>query len=93
MPTNAKSQKFLFTLYTTPWCGDCYRAKNFLNQRNLQSGKDYQEIDVSEHVEALFILEKVNNGMHSVPTFVFADGSSLAEPTNEELLHHLEPFL
>ncbi len=31
------------------------------------------------------LVQKINNGMHAVPTIVFSDGSTLTEPTNEEL--------
>lgn len=38
---------------------------------------------------AMAYVEKVNNGMRSIPTIVFPDGSILVEPTNAELARKL----
>ena len=68
-------------MYTTTWCGDCKRSKSWLDSRNVQ----YREINIEEDETALQFVQKINNGMNSVPTIVFSDGSILVEPSNEEL--------
>ena len=52
-------------MYSTSWCGDCRRAKQFLNER----GVAYREINVDEDPDAEEVILKVNNGLRKVPTF------------------------
>jgi len=68
----------MITMYTTSWCGDCKRSKAFLDEK----GVDYDEVDIEKDARAA---KFVNHGNRSVPTIVFDDGSTLVEPTNEEL--------
>lgn len=69
-------------VYGTEWCPDCIRAKRFLNDRKINY--EWINIDRDRHAEATVL--KINQGMRSVPTIVFEDGSYLVEPT----LHILE---
>ena len=71
----------MITMYPTSWCGDCKRSKAFLDEK----GVDYDEVDIEKDARAAKFVEKVNHGNRSVPTIVFDDGSTLVEPTNEEL--------
>ena len=68
-------------MFATAWCGDCWRAKRFLDSNNIQ----YEYIDINENPEAARIVERLNNGNRSVPTIVFPDGSLLVEPSDGEL--------
>lgn len=52
-------------MYSTAWCGDCRRAKQFLNAR----GVVYREIDVDEAPDAEDLILRVNHGLRKVPTF------------------------
>jgi len=52
-------------MYSTPWCGDCRRAKQFLTERGVK----YREINVDEDPDAEDLILKVNNGRRKVPTF------------------------
>jgi mycoredoxin len=52
-------------MYTTPWCGDCHRAKQFLRER----GVAYREINVDEDPDAEDLILRVNNGRRKIPTF------------------------
>ena len=54
-------------MYSTPWCGDCRRAKMIFKSE----GVAYEEIDISDDAEAIAYVEKINNGFRSVPTIVF----------------------
>ena len=68
-------------IYGADWCGDCLRAKRFLNQFNIP----YQWINIDrDELGEEFVL-KVNKGMRSIPTIVFEDGSILVEPSNLKL--------
>ena len=73
------------TVYGAQWCGDCIRAKRILDQYEAS----YQWIDVDGDEQALDIVRKANNGMRSIPTIFFPDGSILVEPSNGELLKKL----
>ena len=72
-------------MYGTIWCPDCVRAKKVLNQNNIE----YQWIDIGRDSEAKAFVEKVNNGMRIVPTILFPDGETLAEPSKHELTEKL----
>ena len=68
-------------VYGADWCGDCRRAKQFLNQLGISF--EWIDIDCNRKAEEFVI--NINRGMRSIPTIVFEDGSILVEPTNEEL--------
>lgn len=74
-----------FTLYTTSWCGDCIRTKQWLADNNFQGGTDYIEIDIEEEPDAVAQVETYNNGNRVVPTLVLPDGQVLTEPSFETL--------
>ncbi len=73
-------------MYGTTWCADCHRAKRFLESR----GVSYDWIDIEHDDEAFAIVLERNHGVRVVPTIVFADGSHLAEPSNDELARKLD---
>ena len=52
------------TVYTTPWCGDCRRAKQFLRER----GVAFREVDIEQTPEAEELVLRVNGGRRRVPT-------------------------
>lgn len=72
-------------VYSTVWCPDCKRAKRFFGEQRVS----YVNIDIEQDADAMAYVEKVNNGMRTIPTIVFPDGSILAEPTNAELAKKL----
>jgi len=67
--------------YGAAWCGDCRRAKAYLDEKNIT----YNYIDLQQHPEAADIVVKINKGMQSIPTIVFPDGNVLVEPSNQQL--------
>ena len=73
------------TMYGTSWCGDCLRAKDFLERHKIQ----YLWVNVDSDTEGLNYVKKVNDGKRIVPTIVFEDGSVMVEPTNAELAKKL----
>lgn len=53
------------TVYTTTYCGDCRRAKQFLKER----GVEFREINIDESPEAEDLVMSVNDDRRKVPTF------------------------
>jgi len=53
------------TVYGNPWCGDCRRAKKFLQDR----GVAFREVNVDENPEAIELVMRVNDGRRKIPTF------------------------
>jgi mycoredoxin len=71
-----------FTVYSTPWCGYCTRLKKQLKREAVS----FAEVDIEEDPAAEVIVKAVNGGNATVPTLVFADGSSLTNPSVREVL-------
>jgi glutaredoxin-like protein len=68
-------------MYSTAWCPDCKRARNFLTEHEVQ----YEIVDIEENMDGASFVKQLNNGMRIVPTFIFPDGEILAEPSNQQL--------
>jgi mycoredoxin len=52
-------------MYTTGWCPDCWRAKQFLKRHGLE----FEEINIEEVPKAAEFIMKANGGKRRVPTF------------------------
>lgn len=65
------------TMYSTPWCGYCHRLKGQLKREGIS----FDEVDIESQPEAAEVVESVNGGNQTVPTLVFADGTSLTNPS------------
>ena len=52
------------TIYTTAYCGDCRRTKQFLRDRGIA----YQEVDIDGAPEAEELVIQMNEGKRKVPT-------------------------
>ncbi len=72
-------------VYGAPWCPDCKRAKQFLNEQRVP----FEWIDVQDDPDSMRYVEKINNGKQIIPTILFPDESILVEPTNAELAEKL----
>jgi glutaredoxin-like protein len=68
-------------VYGTRWCGDCRRARAFLDRHRVA----YRWIDIDQDAEAAARVERLNRGFRSVPTLIWPDGSILVEPSNAQL--------
>lgn len=68
-------------VYGTKWCIDCFRAKRILDKNQVE----YLWININQDKGAKEFVGQVNNGNLVVPTIVFADGSILSEPSNQQL--------
>jgi mycoredoxin len=52
------------TVYSTCWCGDCRRIKQFLRERGIK----FREVNIDEQPGAEELVLRVNNGRRRVPT-------------------------
>jgi len=74
------------TMYGAEWCGDCRRSKKFMEGNNVE----FNYINVEEDLTAAEKVKEINNGMQSIPVIVFADGTHLTEPSDNDLKAKLE---
>ena len=72
--------------YGAMWCGDTRRARRWFDNNNVP----YEWIDVDKNKEAEELIKSLNNGMRSIPTIVFYDGSKLVEPSDAVLVTHVK---
>jgi mycoredoxin len=80
-----KANNAQLTMYTTSWCGYCYRLKTVLKG----AGISYTEVDIEDDPAAAEFVGSVNDGNKTVPTVKFADGSTLTNPGLREIQHKL----
>jgi len=73
------------TMYTTTWCGFCKNLKRQL----ARVGVEMNEVDIERDPEAAKFVESVNGGNQTVPTLLFADGSTMVNPTATQVQAHL----
>lgn len=78
---NKESSEPEITVYGTSWCPDCKRAKQFFGEQRVH----YRFVDVDADADGLAFVQQVNDGKRIIPVIVFADGSSLVEPSNAEM--------
>jgi glutaredoxin-like protein len=72
-------------VYGADWCGDCRRARRFLNLHSIP----YRWIDIDRDEQGEQFVIEVNRGQRSIPTILFEDGSVLVEPSNRLLAEKL----
>ena len=72
-------------MFGAPWCPDCKRSKQFLNEQRIP----YEWNDIDQDEEARSYVQQVNNGKQIIPTIILPDGSILVEPSNAELADKL----
>jgi len=72
-------------VYGADWCPDCVNAKNFLSSKSI----DFEYIIITDNVEAIAFLEKVNNGKRIIPTLV-VDGKIYTNPGINGLMKIIE---
>jgi mycoredoxin len=64
-------------MYSTTTCGYCRRLKVQLDREGI----GYEEINIEQDPESAAFVEKANGGNQTVPTVLFADGSTLTNPS------------
>ena len=69
------------TIYSADHCGDCRRSKQLMDELNVA----YTIIDVEADQAAADKVKEINGGKQSIPVIVFADGTHLTEPSDNDL--------
>lgn len=69
------------TMYTTTWCGFCRRLKGQL----ARVGIEITEVNIEQDAEAAKFVMGVNGGNQTVPTLLFPDGSTLVNPSAQQV--------
>jgi mycoredoxin len=69
-------------MYSTTWCPDCRRAKDFLNRR----GVEFDEINIENDPDAEDLVIAANNGKRRVPTIKVGDRFFAVSPFNAQVL-------
>ncbi|HEY3334706.1 MAG TPA: glutaredoxin family protein [Candidatus Limnocylindrales bacterium] len=69
----------IVTVYGADWCGDCRRAKRFLEA----TGVPYRYVDLDADPAAQELVDEA--GYRAIPIIVTPGGQVLIEPSNDEL--------
>lgn len=69
------------TMYSTPWCGYCFRLRKQLDREGIA----YEVVDIEQVPEAAEVVEQVNGGNQTVPTMVYRDGTAQTNPSLDEV--------
>ncbi len=69
------------TMYSTQWCGYCHRLRSQLDREGIA----YDVVDIERVPDAAFIVEQANRGNQTVPTLIYADGSSQTNPSVKDV--------
>ncbi|MGA2811040.1 MAG: glutaredoxin family protein [Candidatus Acidiferrum sp.] len=72
----------VITMYSSPWCPDCRRAKSFLKER----GVAFREVNIEEDHAAAELVIKANNGKRKVPTLEIAGRYFACSPFSAQAL-------
>jgi mycoredoxin len=69
------------TLFTTSWCGFCARLISQLER----DGVPFATVDIEAEPGHVDFVESVNGGNRTVPTVLFADGTTATNPSLAEV--------
>lgn len=69
------------TMYSTQWCGYCFRLRKQLDREGIA----YDVVDIDRDEEAAFLVMQVNGGNQTVPTMVYKDGTAQTNPSLGEV--------
>ena len=72
-------------MYTTSWCGYCFRLKKVLKAEGIP----FKEVDIEADPTAAEFVASVNGGNQTVPTVLFPDGSAATNPTLHDVMSRL----
>jgi mycoredoxin len=67
----------MLTMYSTNWCGYCYRLMSQLDRESI----GYKIVDIERDPAAAEYVMSVNGGNRTVPTVQFPDGSAMTNPS------------
>jgi mycoredoxin len=75
----------MLTMYSTTWCGYCYRLRSQLEREGIA----YEVVDIERDQAAAEFVMSVNGGNQTVPTVLFPDGGALTNPSIVEVKNRL----
>jgi mycoredoxin len=75
----------MLTMYSTTWCGYCHRLRSQLEREGI----GYRIVDIERDPAAATFVMGVNGGNQTVPTVRFADGSTMTNPTINQVKQQL----
>jgi mycoredoxin len=81
MTASSTSPDTKVTMYSTQWCGYCFRLRKQLDREGIT----YEVVDIEQVPDAARIVEQANNGNQTVPTLVYADGSAQTNPSVQQV--------
>jgi len=70
------------TIYSTGWCPDCRRVKNFLKER----GVEFREVNIEEDMDGEDLVIRVNHGKRKVPTLKVGERYFACSPFSAQRL-------
>jgi mycoredoxin len=73
------------TMFSTAWCGYCFRLKAQMEREGIA----FVEVDIEADPEAAALVEDVNHGNQTVPTLQFPDGTFATNPSIGQVKAHL----
>jgi len=68
-------------MYSTEWCGYCFRLRKQLDREGIS----YEVVDIERDEDAAVRVMQVNNGNQTVPTLIYPDGSAQTNPSVAEV--------
>ena len=77
----------MLTMYSTVWCGYCFRLKAQLEREGIP----FEVVDIDRDQAAAEYVMSVNGGNQTVPTVRFPDGTALTNPSITQVKQHLAP--
>ena len=75
----------MLTMYSTTWCGYCYRLRTQLDREGI----GYTLVDIEQDPAAAEYVMTVNGGNQTVPTVKFPDGTALTNPSLKQVKERL----
>jgi mycoredoxin len=69
------------TMYKTSWCGYCHRLASQLDREGIS----YDVVDIERQPDAAEIVMRANGGNQTVPTLMFADGTTQTNPSVKQV--------
>ncbi len=75
----------MLTMYSTTWCGYCYRLRSQLEREGIA----YEVVDIERDQAAAEFVMSVNGGNQTVPTVLFPDGGALTNPSIVDVKNRL----
>ncbi len=81
MPASPAASGAAVTMYSTKWCGYCFRLRKQLDREGIE----YEVVDIEKVPDAAFVVEQVNNGNQTVPTMIYSDGTAQTNPSLNEV--------